>query len=186
VLKKEVWERRFHTKWRGRLHQIVPIKWAFVYQNFHCCDIINVTNNDYTIMLLCYTPDNLSFIRLCCSTPKMVWERRSYAFPSHYTPGSMTSLLNTVLSVLLKMPSSDCSSSYYAMFEYFYMTRWETLAFVIWAYTVKDLTVVMQMQNWVNLLKIEWKVWSSRKHNTRLLARHRNLSNYNSVAPIVS
>jgi len=31
----EVWERRSHTKWKGRLHQIVLIKWAFAYKNFH-------------------------------------------------------------------------------------------------------------------------------------------------------
>ena len=28
-------ERRSHTKWKWRLHQIVRIKWAFVYKNFH-------------------------------------------------------------------------------------------------------------------------------------------------------
>jgi len=28
-------EPRYHTKWQGRLHQIVRMKWAFAYKNFH-------------------------------------------------------------------------------------------------------------------------------------------------------
>jgi len=51
--------------------------------------IVDVINNNYTTMLWCCTPDNLSFINLCCSRRlKKVWERCSQAFPPHYIPGS--------------------------------------------------------------------------------------------------
>jgi len=33
--KKEMCKRHSHTKHKGRLHQKVRIKWAFMYKNFH-------------------------------------------------------------------------------------------------------------------------------------------------------
>jgi len=54
VLKEEVWERRPHTKWRRRLHQIVRIKWAFACNHFY-------TGSS------CFTVDFWLAVRICMS-----------------------------------------------------------------------------------------------------------------------
>jgi len=57
VLEKEVWERLSPTKQKGRLHQIVRIKWAFACKNlkhwsfrFHCSRLTSSANLCVTSM----------------------------------------------------------------------------------------------------------------------------------------
>jgi len=112
--KKEGSERRSHTRWSGRLHQIIRIKWPFA------C-------NDFYTGFYCFTVDFWLAVRICMSlahlwdrshvlvksfrshifkyryywkevrerflTPKNVWERCSHTFPPHYNPGHVTSTI---------------------------------------------------------------------------------------------
>ena len=61
VLKKEVWERLSHTKSKEILHQILRLKWAFAYKNFH-------TGSS------CVTVDFCLAVRICVS-PAYLWDR---------------------------------------------------------------------------------------------------------------
>jgi len=53
LLKKEVWERRSHTKYQGRLIRLQEFPhWIFLF---------------HFMVLRCYTRESVSFIHLCCS-----------------------------------------------------------------------------------------------------------------------
>jgi len=54
MAKKDVQERRYHSKHKGKLIRLP-------YKNFHTGPPC------FTLVLRCYTRDNLSFIHLCCS-----------------------------------------------------------------------------------------------------------------------
>jgi len=72
VLKKEVWERRSPTKWKGRLHQIVWITWTFAYKNYR------TGSSCFTVVLRCCTRDNVSlFIYAALGATHRNWNEKS-------------------------------------------------------------------------------------------------------------
>jgi len=70
VLKKEVCEHRSHTKLKGRLHQIVPKKLAFAYENFHAGSS-------------CFTDDFWLAVQICVSLAHL-WDRSHVLMTSQF------------------------------------------------------------------------------------------------------